>query len=310
MPGTGSNRSKTTCRRPFRAREGLIQGWRPSEPRPYTYVVLASQLLDCAPSLDDFVTEVEAGLAFARRTGNDQIAESLAVYRWLVSVLRGEAAESPADEASYLDWPAGHPVVAADIHITRALAAALSNDQIGLVRHMTAAMPLPPALKTTYPSGDRERAAGTGRSPAQARAAAPDARSVPFLADLTRRRLAGGAAGDAPLNFQHLLRLVEAERAWAAGDFAPPLSPSTPPCERPQPDNARGIGPWSSNAQPASTWPTAWITPATPLLATARQAYLAWGAAAKVDQLDWAYPTLRPIADATEPLRGPNCPPN
>jgi hypothetical protein len=29
------------------------------------------------------------------------------------------------------------------------------------------------------------------------------------------------------------------------------------------------------------------------LLAQARREYLAWGAIAKVDQLDWAYPTLR-----------------
>jgi signal transduction histidine kinase len=35
------------------------------------------------------------------------------------------------------------------------------------------------------------------------------------------------------------------------------------------------------------------------LLAQARQQYQAWGASAKVDQLDWAYPTLRPRPDAT-----------
>jgi signal transduction histidine kinase len=35
------------------------------------------------------------------------------------------------------------------------------------------------------------------------------------------------------------------------------------------------------------------------LLAQARQHYLAWGASAKVDQLDWAYPALRPPPDAT-----------
>ena len=35
------------------------------------------------------------------------------------------------------------------------------------------------------------------------------------------------------------------------------------------------------------------------LLAQARRQYQAWGASAKVDQLDWAYPTLRPRPDAT-----------
>ena len=33
------------------------------------------------------------------------------------------------------------------------------------------------------------------------------------------------------------------------------------------------------------------------LLAQARQDYLAWGATAKVAQLDWAYPALRPPRD-------------
>jgi hypothetical protein len=35
------------------------------------------------------------------------------------------------------------------------------------------------------------------------------------------------------------------------------------------------------------------------LLAEARQHYLAWGATAKVDQLDWAYPVLRPTTDSS-----------
>ena len=35
------------------------------------------------------------------------------------------------------------------------------------------------------------------------------------------------------------------------------------------------------------------------LLAQARQDYAAWGATAKVAQLDWAYPALRPEPDAT-----------
>jgi hypothetical protein len=35
------------------------------------------------------------------------------------------------------------------------------------------------------------------------------------------------------------------------------------------------------------------------LLAQAREHYLAWGARAKVDQLDWAFPALRPLPDTT-----------
>ena len=47
-------------------------------------------LVDCAPTLDGFAAEVEAGLAFARRTGNEQVGQLLGSYRWLAGVLRGE----------------------------------------------------------------------------------------------------------------------------------------------------------------------------------------------------------------------------
>jgi hypothetical protein len=38
------------------------------------------------------------------------------------------------------------------------------------------------------------------------------------------------------------------------------------------------------------------------LLAQVRQQYLAWGTTAKADQLDWAYPTLRPAPPALKTL--------
>ena len=41
------------------------------------------------------------------------------------------------------------------------------------------------------------------------------------------------------------------------------------------------------------------------LLAQARQTYLTWGASAKVDQLDWAYPAIRA---GTRPATGPGGP--
>jgi signal transduction histidine kinase len=106
-------------------------------------------------------------------------------------------------------------------------------------------------------------------------------------------------AADAPENFRHLLRLLEAERAWALGDF-----------------HVAALGFDAARREVAGRsrpWHRALITERAArfflacgldhagfaLLAQARQHYLAWGATAKVNQLDWAYPALRPPPDAT-----------
>ena len=111
--------------------------------------------------------------------------------------------------------------------------------------------------------------------------------------DEVTRWLADRAA-DAPHNFLHLLRLLEAERAWAVGDFRGGVRAFDAALrevgERPRP------------------WHRALITERAArfflahgidhvgydLLAQARQQYAAWGATAKVAQLDWAYPSLPP----------------
>ena len=104
-------------------------------------------------------------------------------------------------------------------------------------------------------------------------------------------------AADAPENFGHLLRLLEAERAWAAGEFGAAALAF---------DAARG-----EVAGRQRPWHRALITERAArfalaqglqhagfeLLAQAREEYLAWGATAKVAQLDWAYPALRPPTD-------------
>ena len=105
-------------------------------------------------------------------------------------------------------------------------------------------------------------------------------------------------AADAPDNFLHLLRLAEAERAWAAGDFrAAGLA-----FDAAQREAAQRQRPWHTAliAEHAARFYLAHGLdhPGHDLLAQARQHYLAWGATAKVSQLDWAYPALRPAPDA------------
>ena len=106
-------------------------------------------------------------------------------------------------------------------------------------------------------------------------------------------------AADAPDNFLHLLRLVEAERAWAIGDFRAAAFAF----DAARREVARRQRPWHGAliAERAARFYLAHGLEHAgyDLLAQARQQYLAWGATAKVDQLDWAYPALSPSADAT-----------
>jgi signal transduction histidine kinase len=102
-------------------------------------------------------------------------------------------------------------------------------------------------------------------------------------------------AADAPDNFLHLLRFVEAERAWAGGDFRAAVVAFDAALEV-APDRR----PWHRAliAEHAARFYLAHGVKHAghDLLAQAREAYAAWGATAKVAQLDWARPTSRPDA--------------
>jgi hypothetical protein len=108
--------------------------------------------------------------------------------------------------------------------------------------------------------------------------------------DEETRWLAARAA-DAPENFLHLLRLVEAERAWAVGDFRAAAVAFDGA------QNVVGRRPWHRAliAERAARFSLAHglDRAGTALLAEARREYATWGATAKVAQLDRAYPNLR-----------------
>ncbi|MDT7568651.1 MAG: hypothetical protein QOG76_7275, partial [Pseudonocardiales bacterium] len=130
------------------ARQGLIAGGDLSD-AGYTYHPTVFYLLDCAPSLDVWVAEVEAGLAFVRRTGAEQTGQWLDGYRWLAGVLRGESSAAAGEVAP--DRYVGNPLALFDVHIARAIAAAIFGDPVGLARHAAAAMPLLPVAAGLYP---------------------------------------------------------------------------------------------------------------------------------------------------------------
>ena len=90
------------------AREGFI-GVGDLGNAAYTFVPTVRALLECAPSLDACVAELDAGLAFVRRIGSANMVEVLETYQWVIDALRGErptATGGPASIAGYSDTPA------------------------------------------------------------------------------------------------------------------------------------------------------------------------------------------------------------
>jgi hypothetical protein len=279
-----------------RAREGLIAGADLAY-AGYTYQLAVPYLVDCAPTLESFVAEVESGLAFLRRTGDELTGQWLDSYRWLARVLRGESSPE-AGEAVPFDRYADNPLPLLYAHLSHGIAAAIFGDPVGLARHSAAAVELLPAAAGAYASAVARALRGLALA-AQARATDGDERGD-LLSELDEvTRWLAVRAADSPDNFGHVLRLVEAERAWAVGDFRAAVL-AYDAARRDVADRRR---PWHRAliAERAARFYLAHGVDQAghDLLAQARHDYLAWGATAKVDQLDWAYPPLRRRADAT-----------
>jgi signal transduction histidine kinase len=279
-----------------RAREGLIAAGELAY-AGYSYQLSVPYSVDCAPSLEAFDAELDSGFAFLRRTANEQTGRWLDSYRWLVRVLRSES--SPAErEAVALDRYADDPTSLIYAHLSRAIAAAILGDTAGLRRHSAAAMELLPAVSGFYAVAQIRLMRGLALAE-QARATDAEARDelLDELDELTRW-LAGWTPA-APDNFLHALRLIEAERAWAADDFRTAVTAF----DAARREVAARQRPWHRAliAERAARFFLAHGVDQVgdDLLADARDAYLVWGATAKVNQIDWAYPPSRRHADAT-----------
>ena len=159
-------------------------------------------------------------------------------------------------------------------------------------------MALMPAFRGLYPTANAYLLRGLAVA-GQARVTEGDERAelVSELDEMTQW-LAGYAAG-APDNFLHMVRLLDAERAWTTGDFqAAALAFNAARREasgRQRPWHRALIAERAARFRLAHGMDHEGYE----LLARARQEYLDWGANAKVDQLDWAFPTLQAQPDAT-----------
>ena len=261
----------------------------------YTYHQSMAGLLDCGPTIEACLTQVNVALNFVRRTGGEEPNRWLHSYRWLADVLRRDSAV--AGEAAPADAYDSNPASLMHIYLTRAIAAAVFGDQAGLARYSAMALRLLPVAVGFGSSAMAHPLRGL--SLAWEARAADGAERAALLAELDEvTRWLAARAADAPGNFLHLLRLVEAERAWTDGDFrAAALA-----FDAARREVAARQRPWHRAliTERAARFHLAYGLEQAgyELLAQAREAYLSWGATAKARQLDWAYPALRPPADA------------
>jgi signal transduction histidine kinase len=273
-----------------RARKGLLAGGDVAN-TGYTFHPTVEGLLDCASSLNEFVAEVESGLAFVRRAGSEGTGLWLDSYRWLADVLRSDGSAA-AGEPVPIDNYADNPAALLHALATRAIAAAIFDDPDGVSRHTASAAPLLRAFQSLYPTAWLQLLRGLALAGGARAAERDDRAGLLTELDEVTRWLADRAA-DAPENFLHLVRLLEAERAWATGDFQAAMlafdAARREVAQRQRPWHRALIAERAARFRLANDMERDGYD----LLAQARLKYLAWGATAKVNQLDWAYPTLR-----------------
>jgi diguanylate cyclase (GGDEF)-like protein len=250
-----------------------------------TFYISVAAALDCAPTVDEFLAEVNAGLAYATRTGNAFLVDYLIVYRQLGLAMRGETTAP-----GRLDAPepggftlAGHLTkfgpeqpAAANTHVAAALAALVFDLPAAIiVEHSASVMAFLGSVHGTYLTA----VVRLIRALALARQATGSAEELDACRDWLDTR-----AADAPMNFRHLVRLIDAERAAGVGDLPAALAAFD------EAFASAGDRPWHRAfiAERAARCHLAsgLRQSGRLLLHEARRAYAAWGATGKVAQLD------------------------
>ncbi|HSV46603.1 MAG TPA: ATPase, partial [Ramlibacter sp.] len=137
------------------AREGLLrQG--DLQGTCFADYISITALLDCAPNLDLYAGEIEAALAFARRTGNAHGTDLYLVHRQLLRLLRGRTmapgslSDGDFDELQREQRLGANPSADATFHLVRTVAAVLTGDMAALVREAQALVALRSYLQSFY----------------------------------------------------------------------------------------------------------------------------------------------------------------
>jgi predicted ATPase/signal transduction histidine kinase len=271
----------------------------------YVHRGVLMALMDTAQTIDACSDEVESGLILCSRTGNHHAAALHTCERQVLRALRGhtEATGPGAPEASsfddrqfneeaFLARSGTLPYVRHTLHTHHALYAALLGEVDALAQHASSAMALLGALPGYYMSVHVHLFVALAR--AWQVQADPGIDTASRLAELEScRSWLAARAADQPHNFLHLLRLVEAEQAWALGDLWRATTTFN--------------GALDEAAVRDRPWHRALITERAglfhlthglghtgrKLLADARDGYEVWGAGAKVSQMQREHTFLR-----------------
>ncbi|MDR3415703.1 MAG: diguanylate cyclase [Nevskia sp.] len=295
--------AEDSVREAHRAREVLLKAGE-VQYTSYTYHVAIFALLNCAPTLDATMGEIDAGLAFEARSGDQHNTAVTLAFRQFVRAMRGVTREPGGfgddgfDEGVYEACvDAMQSGVTVSYHTMRALSAALFGDEAGLVRHAAVAMPLLARAPGFYTSAIAQVLQALALA-VRVRGAAEGERAA-LLAELdARREWLAQRAADAPMNFLHLRHLLDAERAWAVAD-AWTAAAAFDQALRELEGRSR---PWQHGliAERAGLFHLAQGMQHTgqALLAEACTAFQRWGATAKVLDLLRRHPFLRAEAAA------------
>ncbi|MDQ1721622.1 MAG: hypothetical protein QOI26_1356, partial [Pseudonocardiales bacterium] len=263
----------------------------------YTYYATMGALLDTAPSIDALDDEVEPAITLALSTGNSHAVAGFIGYRQLLRAMRGQTdgpgsfSDSSFDETSHLNGVNANPIDVCLFRISRSLAAAIFGDLPTLIEQSSATMRL-----AVGQGGYRESVAHLFQALALAQRIRTDPRQAPdaMLAEIdTCRQWLSERAVDAPFNYLHMVRLVDAERAWAVGD----TTAATAAFDAALTESENRSRPWH-RALIAERAALHHLDHGLEyhgriLMIEARRRYDAWGATAKVAQLDRTYPFLR-----------------
>jgi diguanylate cyclase (GGDEF)-like protein len=291
------------------ARDGLLRGGDLALACHTSLTLLAAQL-DCSHSLETYAAEINGALVASTRTASHHSEMVAVAHRQLVRALRGETDQlggfddDTFSQVEHLAGLANNPLEAGIFHVYRSLSAALFADTRALARHSADAMALwrfVPGysialahLLRALSLADQIRSAAQVTTDMSQPAGAAETPVLLAELDACRAWLAARSA-DAPANFRHLLRLVDAERAWAVGDFRTAITAFDEASQ----ETGSHPRPWHRAfvAERAGTFYLEHGLPRAgrPWLSEARSRYAAWGATAKVADLDSRHPSLRPV---------------
>jgi len=282
-----------------KAREGLFQAGE----LQYAVFTYASwmQVFDSAPSIESCLEEIEGGFAAQARTGDQNFLTLHRPSRPFYKALTGGNlpgqpfggfSDETFDEAAHEASVATPTIGSAYFHVARALSAALFNDEPALQRHAAHSM----TLQSRVPGSPLVLRIHL----LQALALSQRLRTLtveeqpPVLAELDKSlKWLKRRAKDAPFNYLFLQQWIEAERAWAVGEYwAAAAGFNTAMTEV-----AKRTRPWQRAliTERAARFHLAqdMAYVGQPLMQAARDLYEAWGAKVKVQQLHDEFAHLR-----------------